>query len=247
MAPMPAAIQAARELGSPIIAMTVVLAAVYVPIGFQGGLTGALFSEFAFALIGAVTISGIVALTLSPMLCSRLLKLPDPEHGGWEARLTGFIDRQFHRLRGGYERWLHGSLNTLAVTLVFAAIVLVSNHFLVPQRHERAGADRRPGRPDHVVDCGAELDAAAARALFAADLRRLRVASGNRARLPARRARPVARRHGVQAMGPAQQDDQSAAAGGAAGGGQRSRACGRRCFSRRRCPAPSACRCSSCS
>jgi multidrug efflux pump len=130
MAPMPAAIQAARELGSPIIAMTVVLAAVYIPIGFQGGLTGALFSEFAFALIGAVTISGVVALTLSPMLCSRLLKVPDPERGGWEARLTAFIDRQFHRLRGGYERWLHGSLNTLAVTLLFAAIVLISNYFL---------------------------------------------------------------------------------------------------------------------
>jgi multidrug efflux pump len=127
---MPAAIQAARELGGPIIAMTVVLAAVYVPIGLQGGLTGALFSEFAFALIGAVTISGVGALTLSPMLCSRLLKLPDREHGGWEARLTGFIDRQFHRLRGGYERWLHGSLNTLPVTLVLAAVVLASNVFL---------------------------------------------------------------------------------------------------------------------
>jgi multidrug efflux pump len=128
--PMNAAIQAARELGSPIIAMTVVLAAVYVPIGFQSGLTGALFAEFAFALIGAVTISGIVALTLSPMLCSRLLKAPDPERGGWESRLTLFIDRQFHRLRGSYERWLHGSLNTLPVTLVFAAIVLVSVYFL---------------------------------------------------------------------------------------------------------------------
>src|SRR5271170_5643473 len=130
MAPMDAAIQAARELGGPIIAMTVVLAVVYVPIGFQGGLTGALFAEFAFALIGAVTISGIVALTLSPMLCSRLLKAPDPERGGWEARLTLFIDRQFHRLRGSYERWLHGSLNTLPVTLVFAAIVLASIYFL---------------------------------------------------------------------------------------------------------------------
>src|ERR1051326_8955394 len=130
IAPMPAAIQAARELGGPIIAMTVGLAAVYVPIGLPGGLTGALFSEFAFALIGAVTISGVVALTLSPMLCSRLLKLPDRERGGWEARLTGFIDRQFHRLRGGYERWLHGSLNTLPVTLIFAVIVLVSNVFL---------------------------------------------------------------------------------------------------------------------
>ena len=130
MAPTGAAMAAARELGGPIIAMTVVLAAVYVPIGFQSGLTGALFAEFAFALVGAVTVSGIVALTLSPMLCSRLLKAPDPEHGGWEARLTDFIDRQFYRLRDGYERWLHSSLNTLPVTLVFAAIVLASIYFL---------------------------------------------------------------------------------------------------------------------
>ncbi len=125
-----AAIQAARELGGPIIAMTVVLAAVYVPIGFQSGLTGALFSEFAFALVGAVTVSGIVALTLSPMLCSRLLKPAQSEGGGWEARLTRFIDRNFARLRGGYERRLHGSLNTLPVTLVFALIVLSSIYFL---------------------------------------------------------------------------------------------------------------------
>ena len=76
VAPVPAAIAAARELGWPIIAMTVVLGAVYVPIGFQSGLTGALFAEFAFALVGAVTVSGVVALTLSPMLCSRLLEGP---------------------------------------------------------------------------------------------------------------------------------------------------------------------------
>ncbi len=79
MKPIPAAIMAARELGGPIIAMTVVLAAVYVPIGFQGGLTGALFTEFAFTLVGAVTASAIIALTLSPMLSSRLLKARDPE------------------------------------------------------------------------------------------------------------------------------------------------------------------------
>jgi multidrug efflux pump len=124
------AIAAARELGGPIIAMTVVLAAVYVPIGFQSGLTGALFAEFAFALVGAVTVSGIVALTLSPMLCSRLLKPPDPEGSGWEARLTRFIDRSFSRLRGAYERRLHSSLDTLPVTLVFALIVLSSIYFL---------------------------------------------------------------------------------------------------------------------
>ena len=74
MKPLDAAIRAARELGGPIIAMTVVLIAVYIPIGLQSGLTGALFTEFAFTLVGAVTISGVVALTLSPMLCSRILQ-----------------------------------------------------------------------------------------------------------------------------------------------------------------------------
>jgi multidrug efflux pump len=130
MAPIPAAIMAARELGGPIIAMTVVLAAVYVPIAFQSGLTGALFSEFAFALVGAVTVSGVVALTLSPMLCSRLLKPHDTTRGGWESKLTLFIDRSFAQLRGGYERMMHGSLNYLPVTLVFALIVLSSIYFL---------------------------------------------------------------------------------------------------------------------
>jgi multidrug efflux pump len=128
--PIPAAIQAARELGGPIIAMTVVLVAVYVPIGFQRGLTGALFTEFAFTLVGAVTISAIVALTLSPMMCSRLLKPHHEDDRGWEARLIRLIDRAFDRLRHGYARWLHGSLNYLPVTGVFAAIVLGSIYFL---------------------------------------------------------------------------------------------------------------------
>jgi multidrug efflux pump len=131
MAPVPAAIRAARELGGPIIAMTVVLVAVYVPIGFQGGLTGALFTEFAFTLVGAVTVSAIVALTLSPMMCAKLLR--PPKRGGdmgWQERFGGFIDRNFERLRGGYERFLHRSLNFLSVTAVFAAIVLGSIYFL---------------------------------------------------------------------------------------------------------------------
>jgi multidrug efflux pump len=128
--PIPAAILAARELGGPIIAMTVVLVAVYVPIGFQRGLTGALFTEFAFTLVGAVTISAIVALTLSPMMCSRLLKPHREGDRGWEARLIRLIDRAFDRLRRGYARWLHGSLNYLPVTGVFAAIILGSIYFL---------------------------------------------------------------------------------------------------------------------
>ncbi len=130
MKPVPAAILAARELGGPIIAMTVVLVAVYIPIGFQGGLTGALFTEFAFTLVGAVTVSAVVALTLSPMMCSRLLKPHSPENRGWQERLIAFIDRTFDRVRGRYERWLHGSLNYLPVTAVFALIMLGSIYFL---------------------------------------------------------------------------------------------------------------------
>ena len=130
MRPIPAAIQAARELGGPIIAMTVVLVAVYVPIGFQGGLTGALFTEFAFTLVGAVTVSAIIALTLSPMLCSRVLSPHTADRSGWEARMVDFIDRRFAWFHRRYERWLRGSLNYVPVTLTFAAIVLGSIYFL---------------------------------------------------------------------------------------------------------------------
>jgi multidrug efflux pump len=130
MKPFPAAIRAARELAGPIIAMAVVLVAVYIPIGFQGGLTGALFSEFAFTLVGAVVISSILALTLSPMMSSRLLKPHSHDRSGWETRVVDFIDRNFDRLRKRYTRMLHASLNTLAVTGVFALIVLGSIYFL---------------------------------------------------------------------------------------------------------------------
>ena len=75
--------QGAREIVGPVISMTITLAAVYAPIGFLGGLTGALFREFAFTLAGSVIVSGVIALTLSPMMCSVLLK---QEHGGWFAR-----------------------------------------------------------------------------------------------------------------------------------------------------------------
>src|SRR6185437_15584764 len=96
--PTAAAIAAAGELGRPIIAMTVVLIAVYVPIAFQGGLTGALFTEFAFTLVGTVTISAIVALTLSPMMSSRMLRARSGA-GGWQERFTDFVDRRFEALR----------------------------------------------------------------------------------------------------------------------------------------------------
>jgi multidrug efflux pump len=130
MKPMQAAIQAARELANPILAMTVVLVAVYVPIGFMGGLTGALFTEFAFTLVGTVVLSAVVALTLSPMMCSRWLKAPNPESRGWQDRLTLWLEHAFDRLHRRYEKTLHGTLNYIPVTIVFALIVLVSIYFL---------------------------------------------------------------------------------------------------------------------
>ncbi len=117
--PMQAALMGARELGGPIVAMTVVLIAVYVPIGFQGGLTGALFTEFAFTLAGAVTVSGVIALTLSPMMTSRIFKA-EQENG----RFVQFIDRQFDRLHHRYQRILHGTLNTHLVPVVMGILLL---------------------------------------------------------------------------------------------------------------------------
>ncbi len=119
--PMDAAILAARELGGPILAMTVVLVAVYIPIGFQGGLTGALFTEFAFSLAGAVTVSGVIALTLSPMMCSRLFK-----PGGGESRFALFLDHNFERLNKGYQRLLGSILQTWIVVLVMGVLILIA-------------------------------------------------------------------------------------------------------------------------
>jgi multidrug efflux pump len=118
--PLDAALVAARELGGPILAMTVVLIAVYVPIGFQGGLTGALFTEFAFSLAGAVAVSGIVALTLSPMMCATFFR-PGQETG-WLART---IDRNFDRFREGYHRTLHSLLDTWPVLIVMGCLLFV--------------------------------------------------------------------------------------------------------------------------
>ena len=116
--PFRAAIQAARELVGPIVAMTITLAAVYAPVGIQGGLTGALFREFAFTLAGAVIVSGVVALTLSPMMASRLLRAGHSERG-----FAGWINRRFDALRDAYGRTLTGTLAYRPVVLVLWAIV----------------------------------------------------------------------------------------------------------------------------
>ena len=118
--PFQAAIEAARELVGPIIAMTITLAAVYAPIGVQGGLTGSLFREFAFTLASAVIVSGVVALTLSPMMGSKLLRAGDSERG-----FSGWINRRFDTVRNLYTRTLTSTLRYRPVVLVLWAIVAV--------------------------------------------------------------------------------------------------------------------------
>jgi multidrug efflux pump len=121
MTPFAAAIKGSHELIGPVIAMTITLAAVYAPVGFQSGLTGALFREFAFTLAGSVIISGFVALTLSPMMCSRIL-VHTANPRGFEA----FLNRTFDRLQNTYERFLHGALNARAAIFIVAALVFAS-------------------------------------------------------------------------------------------------------------------------
>ena len=117
--PLDAALEGAREIALPVVSMTITLAAVYAPIGFLEGLTGALFKEFALTLAGAVIISGIVALTLSPMMCALLLRHDENPSG-----LSHRLDRIFDGLKRRYQRMLHGTLNTRPVVIVFALIVL---------------------------------------------------------------------------------------------------------------------------
>src|SRR5262245_46801137 len=129
--PLRAAIDAARELVGPIIAMTITLAAVYTPIGIQGGLTGTLFREFAFTLAGAVIVSGIVALTLSPMMGAKLLRQGDDERG-----FAGWINRRFESVRRGYVAVLSSTLRYRPVVLTLWLIValLVVPFYMFSQR-----------------------------------------------------------------------------------------------------------------
>jgi len=155
MAPFSAAIQAARELGGPIIAMTVVLVAAYVPIGFQGGLTGALFTQFAFTLAGAVTISGVIALTLSPMMCSKIFRVDAEEN-----RFTHYLDTRFTRLRDGYKRRLGRWLETwqvfvaLGVLMLFGTVYLfmTSTSELAPQEDQGVVFAQTIGPPNATID-----------------------------------------------------------------------------------------------
>jgi len=135
--PIRAAMEAARELVGPIIAMTITLAAVYAPVGIQGGLTGALFREFAFTLAGAVIVSGIVALTLSPMMGSRLLRAGASERG-----FAGWVNRRFESVRRAYANSLSGTLRFRPVVLVvWAIVVLLMVPFYMFSQRELAPAE----------------------------------------------------------------------------------------------------------
>src|SRR2546423_922803 len=137
--PFQAAKDAARELVGPIIAMTITLAAVYAPVGIQGGLTGALFREFAFTLAGAVIVSGIVALTLSPMMGSKLLRAGRSERG-----FAGWVNRRFEAVRAGYTRTLAGTLQYRPVVFVLWVIVvsLIVPFYMFSQRELAPAEDQ---------------------------------------------------------------------------------------------------------
>lgn len=158
-----AALLGAKELANPIIAISIVLIAVYVPIGFMGGLTGALFSEFAFTLAGAVGVSAIIALTLSPMMCSKLLKTAkNHEHNPnnnpsiqndssqktankTRFNLVTYIDKNFDKLSSNYKKFLSSSLNHLSVFIVFSVIILSSIYFLYANAMHELAPDEDQG------------------------------------------------------------------------------------------------------
>ena len=128
--PLEASLIAARELGNPILAMTVVLIAVYIPIGFQGGLTGALFTEFAFTLASAVAVSGVVALTLSPMMCSRIFTEAQ-ETTSFVKKIDAIFERVHHR----YQTLLRDLLSTWQVIIVMGVFLLGGVAYLYATAH----------------------------------------------------------------------------------------------------------------
>ncbi len=165
--PMEAALIGARELVGPIIAMTITLAAVYVPIGLQGGLTGSLFREFAFTLAGAVAISGIVALTLSPVMSAVLLKPGLSERG-----LAGWVSRSFERLKNAYGRVLDATLNARpAVYVVWIAVSLCAIPMYMMSPKELAPTEDQ-GVIFGIVDAAAD-STLEQNSFFAADLNRV--------------------------------------------------------------------------
>ncbi len=150
-----AAMLGARELVGPVVAMTATLVAVYLPIGLQGGLTGSLFKEFAFTLAGAVTISGVVALTLSPIMSAKFLRKNESEQG-----FAGFVSRTFDRIKHRYNRMLETTLNTrpavYTVWLVISVLCMrmfdLSPKELAPTEDQGIIFGIVQGAPDSTID-----------------------------------------------------------------------------------------------
>jgi multidrug efflux pump len=143
---MNAALVGARELVGPIIAMTLTLAAVYAPIALQGGLTGALFREFALTLAGAVFISGVVALVLSPMMSAHLLR---PGHG--DQGFSGLVNRTFDRFRDWYGNHLDRTLNARPAVYVFGAAFRSSRFFMFAMIPKVATKELAPKEDQGVI------------------------------------------------------------------------------------------------
>jgi multidrug efflux pump len=142
LTPMQAALRGAQELVGPVIAMSITLAAVFAPIGFQGGLTGALFREFAFTLAGSVLISGVVALTLSPMMSSRVLR-HNPNPRGFEH----WLGVGFGKLQGAYERVLRIVLDTRPAVVIVSLLVFAS----IPPFFLMSKSELAPSEDDGII------------------------------------------------------------------------------------------------
>ena len=142
LTPMQAALQGARELVGPVVTMSITLAAVFAPIGFQGGLTGALFREFAFTLAGCVIISGFVALTLTPMMSSKVLR-HNPNLRG----LEHLLDVAFTKLQNAYERTLHAVLDTRPAVVIVAVLVFAS----IPAFFLMSKSELAPSEDDGII------------------------------------------------------------------------------------------------
>lgn len=139
MKPIPAAVQGMKEITGAVVAMTITLAAVLSPLAFTGGLTGALFREFAFTLAGSVILSGIIALTITPMMSGRILK------EGHATGFAGFVDRTFERFAGWYERRVSSSLDYRPVTVLVVLVLVATMGFMFTRTSSELAPDEDQG------------------------------------------------------------------------------------------------------
>lgn len=141
LTPFKAALVGAQEISFAIIAMTLTLAAVYAPIGFAGGLTGKLFTEFAFTLAGSVLVSGFIALTLSPMMCSKIYRKNEDLHGGFQ----GVVNRVFERMTKEYKKLLHLVIQYRYLVCIFALVIYVFAYLMYAHIPKQLAPDEDQG------------------------------------------------------------------------------------------------------